>query len=203
MADRIIVWYFPTLPAKGPAYYIEQDYSPTALRIHTEVAPGGDLQVNIFDDGVSILRSSTTMLTNIKLEDPYIEFGTPTGTFRTSETITGGTSSATAKVKKVASGKLTLMDVSGIFTVGETITGATSAATGVVNAYVREIRSVSNTSKADEPLIILYKNESSSSSAANFTDGTAISEGSWLTCTIPDAAGAKGITVQLELNSLP
>lgn len=51
------------------------------------------------------------------------------GPFVVGETVTGGTSSATAKVAWVATGHLELVNVSGTFVVGETISGGTSSAT--------------------------------------------------------------------------
>ena len=48
------------------------------------------------------------------------------GPFQVGETITGGTSAATAKIAWVGSGFIECIDVSGTFAAGETITGGTS-----------------------------------------------------------------------------
>lgn len=61
-----------------------------------------------------------------------LTFGSSSGTFALDETVTGGTSGATAKVVEWDNTlkKLSLVDIKGTFTAGETVTGATSAATG-------------------------------------------------------------------------
>lgn len=48
----------------GPTYYIEADYAPIAVRIHAEVAPTRDAEVDIFDDGVSIFNNKTPTVLN-------------------------------------------------------------------------------------------------------------------------------------------
>jgi hypothetical protein len=55
------------------------------------------------------------------------------GTFTTSDTITGGTSGQSSSVSAVAA-TLTATIPSGTFTVGETITGSSSGATGTLSA---------------------------------------------------------------------
>lgn len=59
-----------------------------------------------------------------------------TGTFVVGETVTGGTSAATATVTYVGSDFIGVKDRSGAFTGGETITGGTSGATGTVGTQV-------------------------------------------------------------------
>jgi hypothetical protein len=55
------------------------------------------------------------------------------GTFTTSDTITGGTSSVKTDVNAVPSGTtLTIVVPGQSFTVGETVTGSSSSATGIV-----------------------------------------------------------------------
>ena len=54
------------------------------------------------------------------------------GPFVFGETVTGGTSGATADIAWVGSGFLEVVNLSGTFVVGETITGGTSAATAPV-----------------------------------------------------------------------
>jgi len=62
--------------------------------------------------------------------DTRINHGTVSGgPFQRKETITGGSSGATAKVTHVGDGFLNVADVSGQFTAAETLTGGTSGAT--------------------------------------------------------------------------
>lgn len=63
-----------------------------------------------------------------------INYGALVGTFKKNETITGGTSGATARIVSDAAGVLTLKIVDGSFQAAETITGATSGATATVAA---------------------------------------------------------------------
>lgn len=58
------------------------------------------------------------------------------GTFTAGETITGGTSGATAKISTISGSTLVINTIIGTFLVGETITGGSSAATGVVATNV-------------------------------------------------------------------
>ena len=56
--DRVLTWHFPRGVRESPAYYMETDYQPLAVRIYAEGPPsGGDLQVDIFDDGASIFAN--------------------------------------------------------------------------------------------------------------------------------------------------
>ena len=63
----------------------------------------------------------------------YMSISTIVGTFVAGETITGGTSGATADVVVNSGGTLSLIP-SGHFVIGETITGGTSGATAVVDS---------------------------------------------------------------------
>lgn len=63
MADRILTWYLENLERdgveQGPAYYIERDYVPVALRVLVRGKPdAGNLTFDIKDDGVTILAST-------------------------------------------------------------------------------------------------------------------------------------------------
>lgn len=63
------------------------------------------------------------------------------GPFQVGETVTGGTSGATATVASVNSGSLVVTPVNGkLFTAAETITGGTSGATAPVTLYVQRNR---------------------------------------------------------------
>ena len=60
MADRILTWFIDQVMGdgieQGPAYYMDQDYTPTALRVLTKRAPDASagLVLDIKDDGASI-----------------------------------------------------------------------------------------------------------------------------------------------------
>ena len=78
---------------------------------------------------------------NITVEEPS---DSGSGDFRFNETITGGTSNTTARVRNwnAALNELDIYDIDGIFKVGETITGSESGATNVIR--------ISNTSPTDD-----------------------------------------------------
>ena len=61
MADRILTWHRPSGAGSGrmgPAYFIEAEYTPTAVRIHAERGPqNSDAEFNIFDDGETIFAN--------------------------------------------------------------------------------------------------------------------------------------------------
>lgn len=63
----------------------------------------------------------------------YLTLTSVTGTFVAGETITGGTSGATAIINVTGSSKIVCRNVSGTFTAAETITGGTSGATGTAS----------------------------------------------------------------------
>lgn len=66
-----------------------------------------------------------------------LKISSVSGSFSVSETVTGGTSGATATIDNIYTNYLKCTSISGTFTIGETITGGTSGATAVVdnNAY--------------------------------------------------------------------
>ena len=62
MADRILVWYVENIVGdgveSGPTFYVEKDYTPSALRVMLKrTADAADFQFDILDDGVSIMNS--------------------------------------------------------------------------------------------------------------------------------------------------
>ncbi len=203
---RFLIWHIANPGVPTPTFYVDRDCEPIGLRIYAETAPnGGDLLVDILDDGVSIMKSNDYEKMTIKNEQGYIEFGTPSGTFTVNETVTGGTSAATAKVAENKSGRLTLIldsPSATVFTVGETITGGSSSATGVVNAYVRQTRSAARTIVAGQSHANLPKNKNSNDTAKDFIDMVQIKEGSWVSLKEIILNGASNVTVQLELNDL-
>lgn len=94
-----------------------------------------------FTQNVGIIgnKEKFTTMGGIELEvrvfasEQYLEYSTLVGgPFAIGETVTGGSSGATAVVESRDTGKLIFSSVVGTFTVGETITGGTSGATAVV-----------------------------------------------------------------------
>lgn len=66
MADRVLTWHLVKQMGNenqvGPAYYMESDYHPHAVRIHAGAAPQlGDARFDIKADGVSIFNSHYDM----------------------------------------------------------------------------------------------------------------------------------------------
>ena len=53
---RILNWFFSGNPDM-PAFYAESAYTPAYIRLHSKNAPGVTCQVDIRDDGVSILNT--------------------------------------------------------------------------------------------------------------------------------------------------
>jgi len=204
MADRIMVWHVPTLPAVTPVFYADRDYKAVALRIYAARAPGaGDLTVDILDDGVSIMDSNTAQTAGFKFENAYIEYNTLVGAFTVNELVTGDSSGATGYVRENSTGKLVLYDPSATkFTVGETINGSSSSASAVVTAYVKEKHQYLHGTTAGRSHAILPKNATAEEAAQDFITSVEIDEGSWVSLSLLDAAGASGITVQLELDAL-
>lgn len=120
--------YTPNPATTGePIYYAQFDeenfiISPT---------PNGDYVVELayFYRPTSITKS-TFLLTMTSVS----------GTFTTSDTITGSTSGQSTTVKNVNSSTvLSVIIPSGSFTVGETITGSSSGATGVLSAIGEDV----------------------------------------------------------------
>ena len=102
---------------------------------------GGD--INTLNQTASYVAQTAKTL----VDDSYIDLGhldvfltklshsAPSGggVFTITETLTGGTSSATGKVGYAASGYSELYDVSGTFVAGETVTGGTSSKTATLS----------------------------------------------------------------------
>ena len=74
MADRILVWYMENIDRDGvdmgPAFYIEQDYTPVAVRVMARrSADASNLQFTIKDDGVTIFSRQGTLTKGATLDD--------------------------------------------------------------------------------------------------------------------------------------
>lgn len=105
-------------------------------------------QMLVFGDKTSVTQSaddSNSVVIASPLKGRYYDLGLRAiaskrmthgtvsgGPFQVGETVTGGTSSATAVVVEVLSGALVLNTVAGTFQAAETITGGTSSATAAV-----------------------------------------------------------------------
>ncbi len=124
----------------------------------TPISGGYNLQANtVLNDSVTAYKLLTATNTSYcKRTDQYgtqLLYNTPVGSFTVGETITGGTSGATAVVVSssyyapTAVGVLQYSTLVGLFTMGETITGTTSAATAVlisVGKYENPFQSVTD-----------------------------------------------------------
>lgn len=53
---------------------MEADYTPTALRVMAQTAPGADFQFDILDDGVSILNRTAKLPKGATADDAAEEF---------------------------------------------------------------------------------------------------------------------------------
>ena len=81
MADRILNWYIEEPRGdgepEGVAYLLDKGYSlPAKVIINTDKAPnGGNLQIDIKDDGVSLFSTLPTLIQNVeKLDDNWDDF---------------------------------------------------------------------------------------------------------------------------------
>ena len=102
MADRILVWYLEGVigdgTEQGPAYYMDRDYVPDALRVMAKrVADADDFTADIKDDGVSILSRRARMLKGAKTEVDAEEFPSPPVLIEAGSLITLDVTSAGAK----------------------------------------------------------------------------------------------------------
>ena len=66
---RFLVWHIPHGLARGgddsqgPVFYADHDYDPGAFRLYAQRAPdGGDMTVDVRDDGVSIFTGNYAVL---------------------------------------------------------------------------------------------------------------------------------------------
>lgn len=199
--NRILNWHFGG--PDQPSFYIERDYTPSHLRIYSPVAPsGGDLEIDIRDDGVSIFADRTVPVTSYVKTDAEIQYSSQSAGFTVGETVTGGTSSATGVVVSDTLGDLRLTNTAGDFVVDETITGGTSSSTANVDGY--SAGGITETTTQDEAknVAILAEGDTLNEMEDDFIDDPVIETGSIVTCHLINANGANNFTVQLELESL-
>ncbi len=200
---RILNWYFGN--GEQPAYYIERDYTPLHVRIYAGVPAQGDgLKIDIRANGTSIFANRASPLTRITVDVSEIQYSSQSGAFAVSETITGGTSSATATVVTDTLGRLVITNLSAPnFTVDETISGGTSGSTATVDSFVRGTTYSTVTPRDAENVAVLGAGDNLDAIAEDYaSEDTTITEGSMVTCHKIESNGANDITVQLELESL-
>ncbi len=207
MADRVLTWHIPEIKGtgrQGPTFYVEDDYEEIAVRVHAETAPvDGELQIDILDDDVSIFNNKASSRDSVTENNPEIEFHGLTGLFSVNETITGGTSSATAKILSTNNiGHMELQKLNATaFSTAETITGASSAATATVDKYVPPSKTLKTISTDSNTYISLEEEDNTEEMAEDF-NSTPIEKGSWVSLNIGKTGGANNITVHLELKRL-
>ena len=205
MVNRIVTWHIPQPGAPLPGFYMERDYTPEKVRIYAEQAPsGGDLEVDIRDDGVTIFANRVSTIEKKSVVYSEISYNTLVSTFTLDEIITGGTSAAKGRVVTNARGNMELTLIGTVaFSVGETITGASSAATAVILYFYRGGNPLTYSTGAAKTTAILPKNANLEEHAEDFPSSEAtIEAGSVLTCHEIKSNGAANVTVQLELESL-
>ena len=111
-----------TAPLEG-----RSDYADT-LDIHLrKIGSTKDITDQNFIAANDISPDTTSSVTTLNISNVV-------GTFVAAETVTGGTSGATATVSSVGASSLVVSSVTGTFSAAEVITGGTSAATGQFDA---------------------------------------------------------------------
>lgn len=203
MADRILVW---TPTTHDAAFYLDEDYSPEALRLYAAGAPTlGDLVVDIYDDGDSIMQGGSITANKMTKTDGEIFYGTHTLAFIVGELVSGVTSSAYGEVLETAPGKLVVWHTTPKlqFKVAETINGATSGATATVDAWVAPQEYYTPETAAGTSNARLEQGEHLNEDAEDFgAEKPTMQTGSIVTLKILEYGGANNITVQLELDKV-
>lgn len=204
--NRIVNWHIPCNGASLPAFYIEQDYTPSKVRIYAEDAPTGEFEVEIRDDGSSIFVDQAASYHKYHDTASIISYSTlDISTFKEGEGILGGTSGATAialEGSKFGNIKVKLIGNT-VFTVAETITGGDSSTTAVVTAFYRGWTDDRLSADPVRKSVVLPKGENLEEHAEDLPDSVPIiEEGSILTCYVINMGSANNVTVQLELLSL-
>jgi len=199
--NRILVWHFGS--SEQPAYYMERDYTPTAVRLYARiVASGGDLEVDIRDDGASIFANQSSEVTTPSYSDSNIQYSSQTAAFTVGGTVSGGTSGASGVVVSDTLGSLMVSGVGAAdFSVGETITVGTTTAT--VDSFVRGRHAKAYSMSPDKRVATLSAGDNLNEMAEDFpANKPPIETGSVVTAHLIDTHGAGDITIQLELESL-
>lgn len=200
---RIFTWYVDESSNQSQTFIADRDYRPEAVRVHARIAPdAGDMEFDILDDGVSIFGTRKINSNTISRTPAEIGLNGESSTsplFTLGETVTGGTSSATAIVNVELPGHLTVRVISGVFSVNETITGGTSGSTANVTYFLAAQEKTNTVNETVKDLPTLRKGNNSEEVAEDFGPAAStIEKYSLLTLSLPTNSG-KGITVQLEL----
>ena len=79
MAERVLTWFFENIDRdgteQGPAYFIESDYTPVAVRVLArQAADAGNLNFTIKDDGVTIFARQAYVSKGDKTEGDAEDF---------------------------------------------------------------------------------------------------------------------------------
>lgn len=118
---------------KAKSAFSLEEYSPENLNLAFlgDGIQAGSQSASFLDQSaVTVAEDQYVDVGKLSLSSLKIAHDSPAGgPFQIDETITGGTSSATAKVAWVGSGFLEVVNVSGTFVAAEVITGGTSLAT--------------------------------------------------------------------------
>lgn len=210
-ADRILTWYLPEITgdgtSQGIAYCMEKGYSlPARVRLYAHKAPeGGDLIIDIKTDGESIFGTYKGVSLDTSNTLSRIEYHTLSGTFQNNEALTESSGSATGTVidimGNIGSMKL-IRDGIVDFTVADTINGTSSGASGVTDAFVPGLIHTFTNPTIGNNYAILVDGSNKEENAGNFAkDKTKLDQFSWVTLDVIQSGGAKGITVQLELDA--
>lgn len=171
----------PALPTSDGQYILNvssgsyswsdfNNYTGWASYNDDEYTSGSPFAVSATTDTIIPNNAATTVKTQkpIDVDEFYFSGGVVlsgiSGTFVTDETITGGTSGATATVRRVDGGDIWFLDNSSTpFQVAETVTGGTSGATGTVASLLDPIITGRNGDSLD--LMIYFKCLPSSTNA--------------------------------------
>ena len=92
-ADRILTWGFENIDRdgteQGPAYYMDRDYTPVAVRVLARRVPdAAALTFSINDDGVSIFARTPRLEKGDTQEDDAEEFPKNPGTIAEGSIVT-------------------------------------------------------------------------------------------------------------------
>lgn len=212
---RYLEWHIANgvpVGRSGPAYRLDRDYSPVRAWIHLDAAirAGNTLAVDIKVDGVSAFvaagsRDYVTTKPTVPIIAFYAQSSADSSTldkFTDGETVTGGTSSATAIVAKtdVAQGVLELTRTTFTnFTVDETITGGTSGTTALVKYFRPGELNTSQVRIANQELFALQEGDKDLILRRDGFSDVLYELDSIVTLDVLDGGVATDLTVGLEL----
>jgi len=210
MADRILNWYLDEITGdgtnQGATYCMDVGYAlPARVRIYAKRVPeAGDLLIDIKEDGESIFGTYTELSQERTNPLSRVDYhGLATSIYQNNELVDDGT--VYARVMNHHNNK-GWMDVlllgTTSMTVGATLSGGTSLATSTIDAFTKGGLHIENAFTEKSYYATLPEGSNKEENAANFAgDKLSVKQFSWITLDVVQSGGAKGITVQLELNS--